>query len=382
MEIMPVFLRSLLALMLLALSALAFPAVAQGPSSNGSAIVREQQAVLEGLRQRTDQLEKTLDANSEDDARLVDTRLQLEEAARQLLQASVAFGPRLTEINGRLEQLGAAPAEGQPPEPELVARERQALLAEKAEINAALGVAEDESIRINSLITRITEMRRDLFSRLLTRRYDIDTALVGEVAHAARNEATDLYRTVSSWLRYVVQFKLRSVLFATFFALLAAAILLIGGRRLFGRVFEADSDVESPSYLSRLSVAFWSTLIPTAALAGFLTTTYLLYDYFAVLTDDIGTMMTSLFIVIGLVFFVYRLGVAVLSPNLPNWRLIAVDTGAARLLLWLVSATAIFTGIDVFLRTVYSVLDSPLSLTVAEAEEGAAILESALRRTP
>jgi small-conductance mechanosensitive channel len=364
---MPVFLRSLLALILLALSALAFPALAQGPSPNGSPIIREQRAVMDGLRQRTDQLEKQIAANSEDDSHLVDIRLQLEETERQLLQSSVAFRPRLTEINNRLDQLGPAPAEGQPPEQDLVTRERQALLAEKAEINAALGVAEDQSIRINALITRITEMRRDLFSRLLTRRYDIGTALAGEVAEAARNEATDLYRTVASWVRFVVQFKLRSVLFATFFALLAAAILLIGGRRLFGRLFEADGNVESPSYLSRLSVAFWSTLVPTAALAVFLTTTYLLYDYFAVLRGDIGTMMTSLFIVIGLVFFVHRLGSSVLSPRLPNWRLIAVDTQAARLLLWLVSATAIFTGIDVFLSTVYSVLDSPLSLTVGES---------------
>ncbi|WP_353645588.1 mechanosensitive ion channel family protein [Mesorhizobium sp. WSM2239] len=365
---MPVFLsRSLLALILLALSALAFPTGSQSLAQNGSAIVTKQRAVMDSLRQRTDLLEKQIAANSEDDARLVDTRLQLEEAEHQLLQSSVAFRPRLAEINARLDQLGPAPAEGQPPEPDLVARERQALMAEKAEINAALGVAEDQSIRINALITRITEMRRELFSRLLTRRYDIGTALAGEVAEAARGEITELYRTVSSWLRFVVQFKLRSVLFATFFALLAAAILLIGGRRLFGRLFVADGDIETPSYLSRLSVAFWSTLVPTAALAVFLAATYLLYDYFGVLWGDIGTMMTSLFIVIGLVFFVYRLGSSVLSPRLPNWRLIAVDTHAARLLLWLVSATAIFTGIDVFLSTVYSVLDSPLSLTVGES---------------
>jgi small-conductance mechanosensitive channel len=359
--------RSLITLFLLSLAFSVLPAVAQDAGQNGSAIVQEQRAAMDSLRRRTDGLEKQIAANAEDDARLVDTRLQLEEVERELLKTSVAFRPRLAEINGRLEQLGPAPAEGQPPEPDLVASERRSLLAEKAEINAALGVAEDQSIRINTLITRITEMRRELFSRLLTRRYDIDVALAGEVAGAAQVEAAELYRTVSSWLRFVVQFKLRSVLFATFFALMAAAILLIGGRRLFGRLFEPDGDVENPSYLSRLSVAFWSTLVPTAAVGVFLATTYLFYDYFAVLRGDIGTMLRSLFIVIGLVFFVHRLGASALSPRLPNWRLIAVDTRAARLLLWLVSATAVFTGIDVFLSTVYSVLDSPLSLTVGES---------------
>ena len=93
------------------------------------------------------------------------------------------------------------------------------------------------------------------------------------------------------------------------------------------------------------------------ASAVFLAATYLLYDYFAVLRGDIGEMMTALFIVIGIVFFVHRLASAVLSPRLPNWRLIAVDTRAARPLLWLVSATAFFTGIDFFLSTVYKVLD-------------------------
>ena len=162
-------------------------------------------------------------------------------------------------------------------------------------------------------------------------------------------------------------FKLRSVLIATFFALLAAVVLLVGGRRLFGRLIDPDPAIEKPSYLSRLSVAFWSTLLPTAAVTVFLSTTYFLYDYFSVLRPDIGTMMTTLFVVIGVVFFVHRLAQAVLSPKLPNWRLIAVETRAARLLLWLVSATVVFTGIDIFLSSVYQVLGSPLTLTVVES---------------
>ena len=74
------------------------------------------------------------------------------------------------------------------------------------------------------------------------------------------SEGAELRRTVAAWARFVFQFKLRSVLIATFFALLAAAVLLVGGRRLFGRLIDPDPAIEKPSYLSRLSVAFWSTL--------------------------------------------------------------------------------------------------------------------------
>jgi len=342
-------------------------AAAQEAAPGTISIVAEQRAAIEALTARTNEIEKQITANSEDDARLVDLRLALEDIERQLIKASVAFRPKLADLNARIDQLGPVPAEGQPPEPEIVAADRQALGAEKAQINAALGVAEDLSIRINTLIARITDMRRDLFSRLLTARYEINYALGGDVVDAARTEAQDFYRIVSSWLGFVVKFKLSSVLGAAFFALAAAAVLLIGGRRLFGRLIEADPSVEAPSYLSRLSVAFWSTLLPSAALGVFLVATYVLFDSFSVLRGDIGAMLASLFGVIGLVFFVHRLGRAILSPRLAEWRLIPVRSAAARMLLWIMSLTAVISGIDYFLSTVFGLLDSPLLLTVAEA---------------
>ncbi|MCV3240936.1 mechanosensitive ion channel family protein [Mesorhizobium sp. ZC-5] len=359
-----VFRRFAVLLILLVATAMPSGAMAQ---SVGDGIVAEQQKIIEGLTGKVDSLEKEIAANAEDDVGLVEIRLQLEEIGRELLTSGQAFRPRLAEINARLEQFGPAPAEGQPPEPDMVTRERQSLAAEKAEINGLLGIAENLSIRINSLVNKIADMRRELFANLLTKRTEINYDLGGEVAEAFGEATDDLYHRTASWLRFVVQFKLNSMLAATFFGLIAAAVLLIGGRRLFGRVFEADPANENPSYLSRLSVAFWSTLMPTAAVSVFLATIYLLYDYFAVLRLDIAEIMTALFIVIGIVFFVHRLAKAVLSPRLPNWRLIAVETRAARPLLWLVSATAFFTGVDVFLSTVYRVLGSPLSLTVGES---------------
>jgi small-conductance mechanosensitive channel len=357
-----------LAILLILLAAVLWAPLAGAQNvGSGPGVIGEQQKVLSQLGAKIDDLEKKVANHAQDDAKLVEIRTELEGGARELLSSGLAFRPRLSEINARLEQLGAAPAEGQPAEPEVVASERQSLVAEKAEINVLLGQAENQSIRVTGLINRIGEMRRELFQNLLTKRYDIDSDLLGEIIGAAYTETGDFYRVVSSWLRFVVQFKLNSMLAATFFALLAAAVLLVGGRRLFGGLFEADPLVEEPSYLSRLSVAFWSTLVPTAAVSVFLATTYFLFDYFGVLRDDIGAMMTSLFSVIGIVYFVHRLGGAVLSPKLPNWRLIEVDTRAARLLHWLVFATALFTGFDAFLSRVYQVLGSPLSLTVGES---------------
>lgn len=330
-------------------------------------VVSDQQEVIASITARTDALQKKMEQSAEDDAGLVDIRLQLEQLSRDLLQSGVAFRPRLTEINARLEQLGKAPADGQPAEPAVVTSEREKLNAEKTEINAVLGVAENLSIRIDKLISQITEIRRNLFQNLLTKRYQINFALGSEVADAFKTEMNDLYRTVSSWVRFVVSFKLKSMLAATFFALGAAAVIIVGGRRMFGRMFEPDGRVEEPSYLSRLSVAFWSTFMQSAALVVFLGVTYYLFAYFEVLRGDIGAMLWSLFYVIAIVFFVSRLGMAVLSPRLPKWRLIPVESGAARWLMLLITATALFTGLDYFLSSVYQVLGSPVALTVGEA---------------
>jgi len=353
--------------LLAVLSTLLFaaPSLAQSGGQVGpeSGLIAGQQEIIDGLKRTIDGLEAGIETFRDDDAKLVEIRLQLDDVGHALLQSGLAFRPRLAEIKAKLEELGAPPGEGQPLEPDIVTSERTALIAEKAEINAVLGTAESLSVRVNDLVDRIAQLRRDLFARLLTHRYDLDYALAGEVVEAFYAEADELGRTVSAWLRFVVQFKLNSLLGAAFFAL-CAAVPLVGGRRLFGSLIHADPAMDSPSYLSRLSLAFWSTIVPTVAITLFLGATYFCFNYYNVLRGDIGEMMVALFNVIAVVFFVTRIARSALSPRLPNWRLVPVETGAARWLFWLIAAMATINGIDYLLSAIYGVMGSPLSLTV------------------
>lgn len=340
-------------------------ALAQNVGS-GNPLVAGQRAAIEQYSRQADELERRITANNQEDGKLVEIRLQLEELARDLLASAVAFRPRLAEINARLEQLGPAPAEGQS-EPDIVSTERRELAGEKAEINAVLGLAESLSIRVNSLIENIGLMRSELFRNLLTKRYALTDAFDGELLNDVHDEYTQFYRAVSSWVKFVFQYKFQSVLAAAFFAVIAAAVLLFGGRRIFGRVLEADPSAEDPSYLSRLSVAFWSTLLPAAALGAFLLATLFFFNYFTVLRGDIGTYLNSFFAVIGVVFSVNRLANAVLAPKLPNWRLIAIGSDTARLLVVLATAMAVVIGGNTFLTVVNDTMGSPLSLTIARS---------------
>ncbi|KFB09771.1 mechanosensitive ion channel family protein [Nitratireductor basaltis] len=330
-----------------------------------SELVQQQQNEIADINEETESLSEKVSSEDVDDAELVAARLELERLSRELLQSGVAFRPRLTEINDRLDQLGPARGEGEPPEPEIVVQERQRLLDEKATINAMIGEAETLSVRIGRLIDQVAQKRRELFTNALSRRFDISAAFGPEVAKEFTGDIERLYNSVSSWLNYVVQVKLRAALLAAGASLICALALLMGGRRYFSDLIAPDIENDDPSYLARLSVALWSTLLPSAALGIFLALTYLLFDTFNVLREDIAQLLATLFIVIGTVFFVYRLTRSALAPHRANWRLLPIECSASSRLCWLIAAMAGVTAFDYFMGQVYSVIGSQLSLTVA-----------------
>ncbi|MDG4906500.1 mechanosensitive ion channel family protein [Mesorhizobium sp. WSM4898] len=361
----------LLRLILIAIVAVAAQpspgAMAQAIGQGSTQLIADQTKAIQDLTAKTDGLEKKLSAPDQDDAGLVDIRLQLEDISRAALNSALAFRSRLNDINARIAVLGPPPAQGQPPEPAIVANERAALTAEKAEINAVVASAQNLSIRISGLVDRIATLRSQLFRSVLTKRYELSDALSPQAFSDAHDQFTGLYKAVASWLTFALKFKFQAMLAATLMALALAAVLLIGGRRLFGRIFEADASVEEPSYLSRLSVAFWSTLLPTVALGAFLASTVFFFNYYNVLRGDIGEFLNALLSVVAVAFCVNRLTNAALEPRLPNWRLIPVATGPARWLVRLATAMAVVLGFNYFLSVVNEKMGSPLSLTIARS---------------
>ncbi|KQZ19194.1 mechanosensitive ion channel protein [Mesorhizobium sp. Root552] len=365
---MPVrMLRYIFALMFAVATLLPQTVSAQDQASATTPLIAEQQKALDTLTRKADGLEKQIDLDREDDAKLVEIRLGLEDVSREALHSALTFRPRLAEINARLEQLGAPPADGQPAEPDIVKNERSELAAEKAQINGVLAAAQNLSLRSSGIIDRIALMRSELFRSLLTKRYQLTDALSGEVISDANQEFRNFVSSLSSWISFAFKFKFQAVVVATFLALIAAAVLLIGGRRLFGRLIEADPAADEPSYLSRLSVAFWSTLLPTAAMGVFFAATYFFFNSSNVLRGDIGVFLSAAMLILTTVFLVNRLANAALAPGLPNWRLIPVESGSARWLVHLATAMAVVVGISNFLSVVNEQMGSPLSLTIARS---------------
>nr|WP_298103417.1 mechanosensitive ion channel family protein [uncultured Shinella sp.] len=315
---------------------------------------------LDGIRERVDKAQ-------DDDARLVALKVEAETLNRTILAISVATRPRLEAIKARQTELGDPPPEGAPPEADVVKEERKKLAAERNEINALTGEAENLSIEATKLSNRITEIRRQLFTDAILKRTDINTDLFTEASGAVMDETATLGRTVTAWLQFVWKFKRAQLFGAVALSLMAALVLLSGSYRLFSPYITRAAQQEKPHYITRLSVAFWSTILPTMAASAFAGASYFFLDTFNVLRSDIAPLVAIALGVMVAVYFVGQLANAVLSPADGHWRLMRVSDRGAQLLWLSIFSMAIVNGADYFLGSISEVLGSPVVLTVVKS---------------
>ena len=356
------FVAVLLAAVFLSLS----PATAQ-TTTDAPAAVGQASAALDKAGAQLDAIREKVERYSTDDAHLVDLKVETEALNRAILAISVATRPRLEAIKARQTELGDPPAEGAAPEADIVVEERKKLAAERNAINALTGEAENLSIEATKLSNSITDIRRNLFTEAILKRTEISGKLFDDAGRAISVETQTLSRTVTAWLQFVWKFKRLSLLAAVGLSLVSALVLLSGSYRLFGPLITRAAREERPHYITRLSVAFWSTILPSMAAAAFAGASYFFLDLFTVLRADIAPLVAVALAVCVAVYFVSKLASAVLSPGDGNWRLVRVsDRGA--FLLWLsIASMALVNGLDYLLGTVSEVFGSPVILTVAKS---------------
>ncbi|WFU03770.1 mechanosensitive ion channel family protein [Rhizobium sp. CB3171] len=302
-----------------------------------------------------------------DDNALVALSGRADELNRSVAAISARLKPRTTEIDARLTQLGAPPKEGQPPEAAIVTQERDRLNAERSQISAVTVDADNLVAASNRLVMQLVEVRRKLFAETLFKRTGVSATTFEDAGTAFVNEGVEFSTAVTSWIGFVVKAKLGSLMAALFLSLGAALIFLSGGYRLFRRYYVRDENIENPPYISRLSVAFWSTLIRTLSLVAFLVTSFFFLSNFNVLRPDIAPVLAALFGFIGLVYFVGRLANAVFAPFRPHWRLVKLSNKGARSLSWCMQAMAVVNGLDYVFDRISESMGSPVVVTVAKS---------------
>ena len=302
-----------------------------------------------------------------DDEALVALSGRADELGRAIASVSARLKPRTAEIDARLTQLGPVPKEGQPAEAVIVTQERDRLNAERSQISALILDADNLTAETNRISMQLVEKRRKLFAETLLKRTEISAGTLQDAGSALVEESVSFRDAITSWIGFVLKAKLGSLLAAVFLSIVAALIFLVGGYRLFRRYYVQDEAVESPPYISRLSVAFWSTLIRTMSLAAFLVTSFFFLSNFNVLRPDIAPILAALFGFIGLVYFVGRLSNAVFAPFRPHWRLVKLSNKGAYSLTWCLQAMAVVNGLDYVFDRISESMGSPVVVTVAKS---------------
>lgn len=327
-------------------------------------------AVQKQLTHIHDQLtgfQKSVHQDADDDADLAALRVKADAIISEMQALSDKLKGRGEQIQSRLTALGDAPKAGAPPETPVVSEERTRLTNERAELNVVSENANQLSNSAVQLGNTITNLRRSLFARTLFRHTELSPDLFTEAAQAQRYQFSDFTSTVGSWLSFVIRFKPLQLVGALILSIGAGLLFLFGGYRLLGRLTRRNDGQEAPSYIRRLSVAFWSTITETVALAAFLSSSFLFLDGFNVLRSDVSTMVASFFGTVWFVFFVAKLSNAVLSPRDQDWRLVRVTNRGAKYLSVAVISMAVINSLDYFLSAVAEALSSPLALTIVKS---------------
>ncbi|MFN3503332.1 MAG: DUF3772 domain-containing protein, partial [Allorhizobium sp.] len=150
--------------------------VAPPPQRDEQIVAAERR--VEEARTRLTGLREQVEKNLQEDGVLADLKVKADALVREALAITVDLRPRIDAIQGRLTELGAPPAEGQPTESASVAEERSRLNAARAEVNALTGQAEDLSIEAKTLSDRISDTRRALFTSRLLEHTDINGSVL------------------------------------------------------------------------------------------------------------------------------------------------------------------------------------------------------------
>lgn len=342
----------LAAVLLLALTG---PIYAQ-PAAEG------QEGTVDGWTSQLERIEKNADILQFDDPGL--TRLQDEAQKLGLVVEKYRTGltPKLTELKSQLDKLGPEPEKDAPEEADSIKEERRKLTEEFQKIDGDFKRAGVVATRTAQLISKLQELRRNVFAREIFKR---QTALY--YAEGWTSLPADLSYTGGRFATIFQGFLEKSQPLARLLALLGgvvAALLLLSliSSRLVRRMRQTDAG-ERPEFLQQAA----STVV--VSLLRILPATFALLMLYAGLslldafTPEMRQLVGSLISFALLIIVVGGLSTSLLAPNRAEWRMIPLPDGVAGKMNGLIIGLAATYGLNRFGAEINQLVSAPLSLT-------------------
>ncbi len=318
------------------------------------------------LSKSVETAEKSIQQIKELEGELARLRTVVEQIIYESTSTAEMLRPQLAEVKGQIEKLGPPPGKDQPPEPAVVAAERQRLNELAAALDGAVKTTELAWVRAKQLIDRITVIRYQQFTRNLFERRDspLMPSVWRDVNSRIDGILGRLHYYGADWLDWASR-KSGSVT-AVLLGALGTAVL---GSLALAKYLRArlPSSSPSPSYFQRVIKAAWVAplralpLLAAGAIFYFgLDGLDLLYGPWERPAASIAQGLAVLAAAVGLLS-------TALAPRHPQWRLFPVADVTARRLLWVLLAFVAVYVFDTALLEFSRLLYVPLTVTVAQS---------------
>ncbi|MEQ9609863.1 MAG: mechanosensitive ion channel, partial [Kiloniellaceae bacterium] len=334
-------LRHLLRLLIVCLG-LAAPAMLWVPAPS-AAQTTGQAAGAQGVTVSSEAWQRSLDLVDQQLSR-VDTTAEsatrffevTAEIRREAAAAIEAMQPRVDSVQRRLDALGPPPGEGEESEAPEVAQQRAKLREELQQVNGQITQAKLAMVRADELDALIGSLSQRKRFEALFRSYPFpwapETWREGVPEFFAIVE--EMARSPVEWWDSVSGDERHRALSARIAVLLTLALLGGGVLRYWLiRRFGRDPAVAEPHYGRRLIAAIASAaargIVPALVFAGLF---YMVWANHGAEETLFWTLLMLLFAVMAFFSLAWALPYAVLSPDLPQWRLLPVSPDNARIL--------------------------------------------------
>jgi potassium-dependent mechanosensitive channel len=322
-------------------------------------------ASIAGWKGDLDRLEHELHRSTVSYVELNNLRDELQRVRSGVEAFWGALKPRLEAAKAELDSLGAAPAAGQPQEPEQLALRRAELNYHFGLLSEGQSAVNAAHLRIDTLVDTVQDVRRKNFTTRLFQRvpgvYSYQTW-----ADAPKNAplaASSVAKLLDDWWKSLPAHDHDELVHTALEAgLLWFALTLLnwwGVKKL--RAWQKGSE---PPFWSRTSSAAGAVLLRSAPAAAALIFLYASVAEALSLPEAIDWVFYSAAQSIIIVFAVSALATTALAPAARIWRLIPISDRAAGLLCGFVVTLAVVHGVTSFMYVATRQVQAPFSLTL------------------
>lgn len=279
---------------------------------------------LDNLRTSLDIIEQGLEREPLNNDEIARMRKQIELAADNAMRIRATAARKAREQTRLLDALGSPPAEGEPPEPQPIADERERLESSIAEHRGRVKSANVVLARAEVLRERLIRQEFGVLADILGQRTasPLNVDLLGRAMSEVGPHVGYFRERLAEWWA-TVEFNRKRFDTLTWWLVMLVVVVsvVVPGRNKVLRRYGPDHRDESPSFPRRfrvmLAVGLGNVVLPVVSIVGL----YVVFLKSAVPTPEVHHMAWILTFTLCQYFLITGLSAAAISPRYPSWRI-------------------------------------------------------------